>query len=102
MSTLLITVIVVLAFVAANLPWLSDKVLGLVAIAKYSPKPVWIRLIEWLILYFVLGGIALGFESKLNGQIHPQDWEFYTITLCIFFVLSVPGFIYHYEFKREA
>lgn len=101
MSTSLIFVFVVLAFIAANLPWLTEKMLGLVSIGKLSPKPVWLRLIEWLILYFVLGGIALGFESKLNGQIHAQDWEFYTITLCIFFVLSVPGFIYHYEFKRE-
>lgn len=102
MSTSYVYLFVALAFIAANLPWLTERVVGLVPLANYPVKPVWLRLLEWVILYLVLGGIALGFESKLNGQIHPQDWEFYVVTLCIFFVLSVPGFIYQYQFKRGS
>jgi hypothetical protein len=102
MSTSIVLIFISLAFIAANLPWLTDRVIGLIPLNKYPQKPVWFRLLEWVIMYFLLGGIAIGFESKLNGQIHPQSWEFYIINLCLFFVLSVPGFIYHYQIKRNS
>jgi hypothetical protein len=33
-------------------------------------------------------------EKKLNGEIYAQDWEFYAVTLCLFLVFALPGFIY--------
>lgn len=91
--------LILIAMVAANLPWLSDRVL-LVRPAGEQGKKAWWRWLEWLLLYFVVGGLALGLENKLNGEIYPQAWEFYAVTLCLFLVFALPGFIYRYEFKH--
>ncbi len=86
------------AVVAANLPWLSDRILFVIAIPS---KPFWVRLLEWLLLYFVVGLLALGLETKIMGEVYTQDWEFYTVTLFLFLVFALPGFIYRFEFKRH-
>lgn len=91
--------LILIAVVAANLPWLSDRIL-LVRRPGETGKGAWWRWLEWLLLYFVVGGLALGLENKLNGEIYPQGWEFYAVTLCLFLVLALPGFIYRYEFKH--
>jgi hypothetical protein len=91
--------LIVIAVIAANLPWLSDRIL-LLRPAGEGGKGAWWRWLEWLLLYFLVGGLALGLENKLNGEIYPQGWEFYAVTLCLFLVFSLPGFIYRYEFKH--
>ncbi len=91
--------LILIAVIAANLPWLSDRIL-LVRRSGEGGKGAWWRWLEWLLLYFLVGGLALGLENKLNGEIYPQDWEFYAVTLCLFLVFSLPGFIYRYEFKH--
>jgi hypothetical protein len=89
-----------MAFVSANLPWLSDRVLFVRQPASGQKSP-WMRLLEWLLLYFLLGGIALGIEQKITGGTHAQDWEFYAVTLCLFLIFALPGFIYHVELKTQ-
>jgi hypothetical protein len=91
--------LILIAAVAANLPWLSDRIL-LVRHAGAKGKRAGWRWLEWLLLYFLLGALALGLENKLNGEIYPQGWEFYAVTLCLFLVFALPGFIYRYEFKH--
>lgn len=91
-------ILVILAFVAANLPWFSDR---LFAVKPMASKGVAIRLLEWLVLYFVVGGIAMGLETKLNGVRHDQGWEFYVVTLCLFLVFALPGFIYHVDLRHH-
>ena len=49
----------------------------------------------------VVGGIGLGFEASL-GNVFPQGWQFYAITLTLYLVLAYPGFVYRYLFKRTA
>jgi len=90
--------LVLIAFVAANLPWLSER-LFFVFQPPGGEKGPWLRLLEWLVLYFLVGGIALGLEQKTFGEIHSQDWEFYAVTLCLFLVFALPGFIYRYDLK---
>lgn len=88
-----------MAFVAANLPWLNERFLFVI-----EPKPAktpWMRLLEWLLLYFVVGFIALGFEKKMTGQLHPQEWEFYATGFCLFIVFALPGFIYRHDFLHH-
>jgi hypothetical protein len=59
------------------------------------------RWVEWLSFYFVAGALALGMENKLNGDIYPQDWEFYAVTFFLFLVFALPGFIYRYDLRHH-
>ncbi len=89
--------LILIVIVAANLPWFSDRFFFLKAVKN---KKVWVCLAELLILYGVVGLISLGLEKKSNGIIHSQDWEFYVVTFCLFIVISAPGFIVRYIFKK--
>lgn len=89
-----------LAVVAANLPWLSERWLFVIARRDGRPKPFWLRLIEWGLLYGLILGIGFGFEYKASGAVHAQDWEFYPVTLCLFAVSAFPGFVYRYQLRR--
>ncbi|MBD3610690.1 MAG: DUF2818 family protein [Gammaproteobacteria bacterium] len=97
-STVMIWALLVIAIVAANLPWFSDKIF---AIKEVENKKFSYRLLEWFSLYFLVGSIALGIETKLNGIRHDQGWEFYVVTLCLFLVFALPGFIYQIDLKRH-
>lgn len=92
--------LLIVALIAANLPWLSERIL-FVYPPKSGVKRVWVRLLEWLLMYFVVGLIALGLEQKLHGQPHSQDWEFYAVNLFLFLVFALPGFIYRYDLKSH-
>jgi hypothetical protein len=89
-----------LAVVAANLPWLSERWLLVIARPDRRAKPFWLRLIEWGLLYGLIAGMGFGFEFKMTGTVHAQDWEFYAVTLCLFAVGALPGFIYRYQLRR--
>ena len=56
-----------------------------------------VRLLETLVFYINSLLIAIAFELKFSGEVYPQGWEFFTITLCLFFVLAVPGVVYRYQ-----
>lgn len=89
-----------LAVVAANLPWLSERWLLVIARPDRRAKPFWLRLIEWGLLYGLIAGMGFGLEFKMTGTVHAQDWEFYAVTLCLFAVSALPGFIYRYQLRR--
>ena len=89
-----------LAVIAANLPWLSDRLFFILQPAA-GHKGTWFRLLEWLLLYFLVGGIAVGLEQKSAGNTYNQEWEFYAVTLCLFVIFALPGFIYHVELKTR-
>lgn len=99
-TTSAVWLLLAIAVIAANLPWLSERVM-LVYQLQDKLKPGWMRLLEWLVLYVLVGLLAFGLEKKVTGQIHPQGWEFYTVTLCLFFVFALPGFIYRYDLKKH-
>lgn len=82
-----------LTFLLANLPWLSQRCF---LVLQCERKPAWLRFVEWLVLYFVAGGLALLLEQRAMGVIHPQDWEFYAVTLALFLVFAFPGFVYRH------
>jgi hypothetical protein len=89
------TLLVMAALVAANLPFLTQTLfLGIPC--RLSKKPFYLRLLELLIWYGLLGGIAAWFESSAYGAVYRQGWEFYAITLCLFLVFAFPGFTYRY------
>ena len=92
--------IIIIALITANLPWISERVF-FVGKPAGGEKSAWLRWLEWLVLYFVAGAMTLGMEKKLNGEIYAQDWEFYAVTLCLFLVFALPGFIYRYDLRHH-
>ena len=88
--------VLVAAFCAANLPFLSSRLLGVVPLAR--PKILAVRLAELVLLYFAVGGVGLLLERRL-GQIASQGWEFYAVTGALFLTLAFPGFVWCYLYK---
>ncbi|MDE2599830.1 MAG: DUF2818 family protein [Rhodocyclaceae bacterium] len=88
------TLLIVVALVAANLPFLlAGRFLGF---PRKHGKPFWLCLIELLVLYLLIGVSTAWYEGYVYGSAYRQGWEFYAITLCLFCVLSFPGFVYRY------
>lgn len=94
-----IGLLLVIAVIAANLPWLSERIFFF-RIASNGKSP-WIRLLEWLCLYGIVGAIAVGLETKIMGNRQSQGWEFYAVTFCLFLVFALPGFIYRHDLKHH-
>lgn len=99
-SSAAVWLVIVAACVAANLPFFNHRVLALGPLLQPS-KALIVRLAEMVVLYFVVGGLALLLEKRA-GQIAPQGWEFYAITGTLFVVLAFPGFIYRYLVRRRG
>ena len=97
-QTASIWLVLLLAFCAANLPFLTERVLGAVPLA--AGKTMAVRLGELVLLYFVVGGIGMLLEKRL-GQISPQGWEFYAITAALFLTFAFPGFVWRYLYQRR-
>ncbi|HZW22392.1 DUF2818 family protein [Noviherbaspirillum sp.] len=89
-----------LAAIAANLPFFNERAFALIPL-RQPPKSLWLRLLELIVLYFVVGGMAYVLEARM-GNAFPQRWEFYAITACLFLVFAFPGFVYRYLRKRHG
>jgi hypothetical protein len=97
-QTASVWLVVVLALLAANLPFLNNRLLAVIPLAR--PKILAVRLAEMVVWYFVVGGIGLLLEQRA-GQIAPQGWEFYAITATLFITFAFPGFVFRYLFKHR-
>ncbi len=97
--TVAFALLLVAALVAANLPWLTERVLFVLR-PPARGKREWVRLLEWALMYVVIGALAVGLEYRATGGVYPQGWEFYVTTLCLFLVFALPGFIYHHDLRR--
>ena len=92
-------ILLLLFLLAANSPWFSERLFFIIPV-KQKPKSVAWCLLELVVLYFVIGGIAFYAENATMGQIAPQKWEFYAITACMFLVFAFPGFVYRFFWKQ--
>lgn len=93
-QTTSVWLVLAVALAAANLPFLSERFLGMLRL-RVVPKGLALRLLELVLLYLLVGGIGLVLEQRL-GQIYPQGWEFYAITATLFLTLAFPGFVWRY------
>ena len=93
-----IVALLLLALVAANVPFINQRVF-LLGPLRLSKPLAW-RLAELVVLYFVVGGVGLAMENHA-GQIAPQGWEFYAVTDTMFLTLAFPGFVYRYLMHRK-
>ncbi|XYJ12095.1 DUF2818 family protein [Telluria sp. B2] len=112
--------VLAVAIAAANLPFANERLFGFIPLPKgrgvnasaasssssSSPagpartKSFFARLLELLVLYFIVGALARLLESSI-GNVFAQGWEFYAITGCLFVVLAFPGFVLRYLRKRH-
>ena len=90
--------LILLALVAANVPFINQRIL-LLGPQRLTKPLVW-RLGELVLLYFVVGGVGLALENHA-GQIAPQGWEFYAVNGTMFVTLAFPGFVYRYLMHRK-
>ena len=95
-----IAILLVLALVAANLPFLLERRLFVLPAGAHGKGVAW-RLLELILLYFVVGGVAWLVERNL-GPVQTQRWEFYATTACLFLVFAYPGFVYRYLWRRKG
>ncbi len=97
-QSLAVWLVVVAALVAANLPFISSRLLGVIVLQ--SGKTLFFRFVELAVLYFLVGGFGVYLEQQ-SGQVTSQGWQFYVITGTLFLTLAFPGFTYRYLFKRH-
>ena len=94
------TLLLILAFIAANLPFLVERIFFVIR-PKTGDKNVAWRLLELVVMFFIVGGIAMLLEGKL-GDIQRQNWEFYAINAALFVLFAYPGFVYRYLWRRRG
>jgi len=102
--------VVAVALVAANLPFANERLFGFIPLpssgaaslqaGQARTKSFFVRLLELLVLYFIVGALAYALESAI-GNVFAQGWEFFAITGCLFLVLAFPGFVLRYLRKRH-
>ena len=104
--------LIVLSLLLANLPWLNQRLLAVIPLR--SPKPFWLRLLEWVAALGVAALLAWRFElgcasvpaffglASCAGEIYAKTWEFYAVTAVLFAVFALPGFIYFVEFGKRT
>ncbi|WUR11630.1 DUF2818 family protein [[Empedobacter] haloabium] len=95
--------VILLALLAANLPFINDRLFAVVPLkggTSAARKPFLVRLLELVVLFFVVGSVGRLLEGRI-GTVFPQTWEFYAIGACLFVVLAFPGFVVRYLRKRH-
>ncbi len=97
--TLASWLLIVIALLLANLPFLTDNLFGV--IPRRGPKPLWLRLLELAVFYVVVGMISRLLEGRI-GNVFEQAKEFYMLTVPLFVTLAFPGFVLRYLRKRRA
>lgn len=91
--------IVLLALVGANLPFLNQRLFGVVPL-RPKKKSAWIRIGELIVLYFIVGALGFMLEARAGNRFE-QGWQFYAITFSLFIVFAFPGFTFQYLVKRH-
>jgi hypothetical protein len=87
-QTLAVWLLILLAFVAANLPFINNRVFAVwQPKSGVNSKAFWLRALELLALYVLVGALGIAFERWI-GNVFTQRWEFYAITFSLFVVMA--------------
>ena len=92
-QTASIWIVIVAALVAANLPFVNQRLFAVVPLK--GPKSLGTRLGELVVLYFAVGLLGTALEGRA-GQVASQNWEFYAVTAALFLTFAFPGFVWRY------
>lgn len=90
-----------LAALAANLPFWGGRrrFFGLRCFS--GDKGFGWILLEWLLAWGLWMGLALLLEKRMQ-PIHPQNWQFWVVSLCLFLILAFPGFTARYLWPQHG
>lgn len=94
-----VTLTLLLLLVAANLPFVSPRLL---LVGPRRPlRGFAVRLGELLLLGLLVLLAAFAFEGAI-GQRHVQGWAFYVTLLCLLLTFAFPGFVWRYLRRRDG
>jgi hypothetical protein len=93
-----VATLLIVAFLAANLPFLTSRLAGVLPIAN---KHFGWRLLEMVVLFLLVGLFARFLEGK-QMPVQPQHWQFYVTTVALFVVFAFPGFVYQMFWKKRS
>lgn len=85
-------ILLVLALIFANAPFLTQKLLGVIPLVK---KHIGHHVFELFVGFGITAALAYLLESRA-GAIHPQDWEFYVTVVCLYVIFAFPCFVWRY------
>ena len=85
-------ILLLLAVVLANIPFLTPRWFGVLPLKQ---KRFGHHLMELLAGFVLTAALAYLLESRA-GAVHEQGWEFYAVNLCLFLVFAFPGFVWRY------
>ena len=90
--------LILLAFVAANLPFFSERLMAIVPLrGRKSLALRALELLAWGLLTLAAGMLV---EASI-GQRHPQSWEFYAAFAFLFLTFAFPGFVWRQLRRRR-
>lgn len=94
-----IIIVLLAGLVSANLPFVSQRFLLFIPIAKKkNPGLALLELLIWLALVLAFG---IYLEAR-QGNVFTKGWEFYAISVCLFLVAAFPGFVWRYLRKARG
>jgi len=93
-----VATLLIVAFIAANLPFLTPRLVGVIRIAN---KHFGWRLLELVALFLLVGLFARFLEAR-QMPVQPQHWQFYVTTAALFVVFAFPGFVYQAFWKKRS
>lgn len=88
-----IAVLLAVAIVAANLPFLTERLF--VVVPRRLPKTFALRVLEWLSYSVLVALLGRALETHL-GRGSPLRWEFVAVWLCVMATLAFPGFVWRH------
>lgn len=91
-----------LAALAANLPFMGERIFGVVKPSVGQAKALGWRLLELIALYGIVLSIGLGLESHF-APIHAKKvLDFYVPTFALFVIAAFPGFVIRYFWRERG
>ena len=97
-ANLSIWLLILLALIAANLPFINQRLMVVLPLRTAVKGLAW-RLLELVLWYAFVIGVGMAME-RAQGQNQPQRWEFCAVTAAMFLTLAFPGFVYRYLVRR--
>lgn len=97
-SSAAIWLVLLLAVVLANLPFVNERVFSVVPLGR--EKGLALRLLE-MVVYGALVIVIGRFLEARQGQVQDQGWAFYAVLACVFMTLAFPGFVWRYLRRRH-
>lgn len=94
-----VAALLLVAFLAANLPFVSNRLFGVVTLGKV--KHAGWQSLELLVMFGVVALLAYGLEAR-QSAVHVQNWQFYVTNLALFLVFAFPGFVARHFWHRRG